>query len=190
MAGTASGEAARGRVPGVHHVHGDDAARDVEAAGEFPDRGDPVAPVPDPGLAERRPEARQPAPVNRDTSMNVSARKAGAAVRGLDVGGQPAQARHPGRRARHPSGSGMTKRELLQTRCRRRNRRSGVHPVQRSRAAGLDAPGCRPPGASQVPPCSATRAAGPCRRCRGTAGSDAPRPGGPGAGARRGSGAP
>ncbi len=89
-----------------------------------------------------------------------------------------------------PAGSGMTKRESLQARCGRENRRSCDHPIQRSRAAGLNAPGRRPPGASQVPPCSATRPAGPCPRCRGTAGSGAPRPGGPGAGARRGPGAP
>jgi len=74
----------------------------------------------------------------------------------------------------------MRRRELLQIRCRRENCCSADHPIQRSRAASLTRPAASRP---------ARHGAGPFRRCRGTEGSDAPRPGGPGAGAHARNGA-
>jgi len=80
------------------------------------------------------------------------------AVHDLDVGGQPAQAQaqHAGRQVRHPSvgedeeagavADQVQAPELLLLR-----------PPDPAVARGRpDAPGCQPPGASQVPPCSAT----------------------------------
>ena len=59
-------------------------------------------------------------------------------------------------RLRTRSGVRMTKRELFAIRCRRRNCCCADQPIQRSRAASLNAPGCQPISASQVSPCTAT----------------------------------
>ena len=53
--GAPPGKAACGPVPGVHRVHGDGAARDVDAAGEVPHGGDPVALLPGPACLSATP---------------------------------------------------------------------------------------------------------------------------------------
>ena len=58
--------------------------------------------------------------------------------------------------ARPCHGGRITKREFCRTRCKRRRRCCGVHPIQRSRAASLSAAACQPTKASQLSPCVAT----------------------------------
>ncbi len=110
------------------------------------------------GQNERQFAVRQQVPAKHETLTNVRRGKPDIHVRlrcrRTDAEGSGRAHSDAGFGA--PLNPGMTNRELFAIRCSHRNCCSVIQPIQRLRAASLNAPGCQPTSATQVSPCRAT----------------------------------